>query len=205
MGVVFISYRSGDDAYAAALLDSMLSRAFGPDSVFRASRSIEPGDDYVEALANSLGKSSVVLAVVGPRWLSFFDGTVEASLTDGKRDWVRQELGDAFRLQIPVIPVLLSDAMRLREVDLPIEIHQLARCQYLRLDYRNIDNDLAKIAEALASYVSPSPVRRENSTLESNIRRLAEVTRELEREISGLSSTADTATGRRQEDTGPPC
>jgi hypothetical protein len=45
LAAIFINYRSQSEAYAAALLDERLSNRFGSNQVFRASRSIDAGDD----------------------------------------------------------------------------------------------------------------------------------------------------------------
>jgi hypothetical protein len=45
MTKIFLCYRSGDDAYAATLLDEKLSAVVGRQNVFRDNRSVEPGQN----------------------------------------------------------------------------------------------------------------------------------------------------------------
>ncbi|GAA2738846.1 toll/interleukin-1 receptor domain-containing protein [Actinocorallia aurantiaca] len=146
MDSIFLSYRSSDDAYAAALLDTKLSERFGSMEIFRAGRSIPPGIDYASSLLRSVSNSKVIIAIVGQGWVNSF-------VKDDSEDWVRMELQEAIGRKIPIIPVLLANARRLVESDLPPSLKILARLQYLRFDYRNIDADSQRIVEALAQYV----------------------------------------------------
>lgn len=94
------------------LLDRELSRQFGSDRVFQASRSIPVGSDFKEWLMSYPRRSSVLLAIIGPDWSAAGDGSGRRRLLDEK-DWVRREIAEAFTLGIPVIPVLVNDAARL--------------------------------------------------------------------------------------------
>ena len=46
-----------------------LMARFGSDRVFMDVDSIEPGDDFAEVIANAVGSCTVLLAVIGDRWL----------------------------------------------------------------------------------------------------------------------------------------
>ena len=66
---VFINYR-GADAGWAVHLDNVLSTRFGADRVFRASRSIQPSEDFIDRIltnipAAGLHKLTVQRKVVG--------------------------------------------------------------------------------------------------------------------------------------------
>jgi hypothetical protein len=150
---IFINYRSQGEAYAAALLDERLARRFGSDQVFRASRSISAGEDYELAILNAVERCRVMLVVIGPDWSRHF-------AEDGDTDWVRQEISKAMTLETPIIPVLLSGTDRVRAANLPSDLAKLARVQYLRFDYRNLDQDTEKIAQEVARSVSPPKRRR---------------------------------------------
>lgn len=50
---IFINYRKGGGAYAAALLDALLSERFGEDQVFRAAKSVVAGSDFAESHTES--------------------------------------------------------------------------------------------------------------------------------------------------------
>jgi hypothetical protein len=126
---VFINYRTGDGERTAALLDQELSRRFGQDRVFRASRSIAPGQAYPEVLLTALRRSSVLLAVVGPDWTNF------RSRLQDPDDWVRKEIETAFECGLIVVPVLDGRKTdRLSGATLPPELARLADLQSVPFD-----------------------------------------------------------------------
>lgn len=147
MNEVFINYRTGDGDEAAALVDQNLSNRFGTERIFRAGKSIKPGDFYPESLLDAVRRSAVVLAVMGPDWTRFPQLREES-------DWVRQEILEAYAAAIPVIPVLKGRAAsRLSAPDLPPALARLADAQSLRLDARDNQADLARIGDVLADLV----------------------------------------------------
>src|SRR6266508_3300901 len=87
---IFINYRVHDQAGYAALLDRELARHFGPEAVFRASRSIRPGDDFVQEILRNVRVCSVMLAVIGPDWAE-----AGRDKGNGSVDWARLEISEA--------------------------------------------------------------------------------------------------------------
>jgi hypothetical protein len=67
---VFINYRSDDDDFAAPLVDQRLRREFGDENVFRDGRSLHAGTYFPERLWQRLRSSTVLLVLIGSRWLS---------------------------------------------------------------------------------------------------------------------------------------
>ncbi|MEU8443517.1 TIR domain-containing protein [Streptomyces microflavus] len=137
---IFVNYRVGDCETEAALLHRLLADRFGDEQVFFASSSIRLSADFTEALPEGLARSSVLIAVIGPEWLTVKDGqgTPRIQL---KEDWVRRELAYCFHHGIPVIPVLIDRGRRIRTpsaAELPDELAQLERCQYLRMHYQSL-------------------------------------------------------------------
>ncbi|MDH6623016.1 hypothetical protein M2271_000803 [Streptomyces sp. LBL] len=85
MKEVCINYRTGDGEKTAALIDQELSRRFGPQHLFRASRSIAPGEAYPDSLLAALRHSSLLLAVVGPDWMNWIsDGPAATAALYGR-------------------------------------------------------------------------------------------------------------------------
>lgn len=154
MAKIFICYRSGDDAYAAALLDDRLSQVFGSGEIFRASRSILPGESYSDRILEALRECQVVLVVIGPTWAEILRQAGEGTSTAGV-DWVRTEIATALQGGVRVIPILLSRTPRLAECWLPSDIADLARKQYVKFEHRNVDMDFASLVATLSSSVSP--------------------------------------------------
>ena len=149
MGGVFINYRGSDSRAYGALLHVTLSAAFGEPAVFLDSRSIPPGADFVDTLLGRVRDASVLLAVIGPTWLTAADDTGRRRL-DLAGDWIRRELVTAFESGTPVVPVLVDGAAMPREPELPAELARLSRCQYLELRHRNSRYDLQQIVDRLA-------------------------------------------------------
>ncbi|MFF1693412.1 TIR domain-containing protein [Streptomyces sp. NPDC058257] len=145
---IFINYRKRGGAYAAALLDELLSSRFGEHEVFRAARSIAPGSDYSESILECVAGCDVLLVIVDEGWAAGFGSKVHDS--SPKVDWVSREIEEAFKNGKIVVPVLLSGAERLDEAILPEAVARVARLQYLRFDYRNIHQDVRFIFEQLA-------------------------------------------------------
>jgi hypothetical protein len=148
---VFINYRSNDAGWAVHL-DNVLSERFGADRVFRASRSIQPGDDFIDRILSTVAASKVLVAVIGTGWLGATD-RADGRALDSEHDWVRREIAQAFRQQLRVLPLLVDDAPPLRPEDLPEDIAQLARCQYLRVHYRAAQIDTQRVGDELVRLV----------------------------------------------------
>jgi hypothetical protein len=149
-GGVFINYRGADSNGYGALLYGELSRRFGPELVFLDTASIQPGADFAEQLLRWVQHSAVVLAVIGPRWLTT-RGPHDGRRIDDPADWIRRELMAAFSAGVRVIPVLTDDAEMPAEDQLPDELAALGRCQFRRLRYRDAEADLARLATDLAA------------------------------------------------------
>lgn len=151
MPSVFINYRVEERTGYAALLDRELSARFGAGAVFRAPRSIRPGEDFARRIADGLRECAVLLAVMGPDWVAV--GRRERRVVGGEADWVRREIADAFALGLRVVPVLVDGAVLPVEDDLPPELAPLARCQFLRLDDTSVEHDVARIVRELSGLV----------------------------------------------------
>lgn len=151
MTKIFINYRSYDDGAAAALLDNILSDRFGPDRVFRDSRTIPLGTDYRPDLWGNLARSSAVLVVIGPRWLSVENG--RGRKIDDPDDFVRREIALALQIGINVIPILVGETPLPAEADLPDDVKGLTHRQHLRLDPRNDKSDIQPLLEAVGRII----------------------------------------------------
>lgn len=173
MHEIFINYRNGDEEASARVVDQELSSRFGSEQVFRASKSIPPGDNYIHKLLAAVRNSTVLLAIIGSRWLTAVDEQGHKRLHD-ESDWIRREILEAFENGVRVIPVLVGRKLPLlHPADLPAELVRLAECQYRRLDHRNSGSDLRALGDELVKLV-PSFINhdrpREESTADANNR-----------------------------------
>ncbi|GAB3654346.1 hypothetical protein GCM10027589_12990 [Actinocorallia lasiicapitis] len=147
MTEVFINYRTGDGEKTAVVLETALSSRFGDAVAFRAAKSIPPGESFADALLRAVRRCSVLLAVIGPAWVS------DARLRS-KNDWVRREILEAFDSGARVIPILEGrQTKRLTTEDLPSRLARLARVQSLRLDLRDNGADLKRIGDELVALI----------------------------------------------------
>jgi hypothetical protein len=141
---VFINYRTSDGEQAATTLERELSHRFGEGRIFRASKSIEPGELFDDELLRSVRRSGVLLAVIGESW-------AKSDRLADPADWVRKEIVEAFRAAVPVVPVLVGRGTdRLVAAELPTALRKLARCHSLRYSTQNHEYDLRRIGDALA-------------------------------------------------------
>ncbi len=147
---VFISYRGEDTHSYGALLYTELVRRFGEDRVFLDAESIPAGADFAAELLGRVRSAWVLLAVIGPRWLSATDPAGRRRIDD-PADWIRRELAEAFTAGVRVIPVLTDHAHLPAEAELPADIAALSRCQYRHLRHREPTTDLARIVADLTS------------------------------------------------------
>ncbi|GAA3161848.1 MULTISPECIES: toll/interleukin-1 receptor domain-containing protein [Streptomyces] len=168
---IFINYRTKDEEATATTLDVYLSGRFGTDQVFRASKSIDAGQDFRKGLVAAARRCHVLLAVIGPDWLT-------AKAKDGRRaldapdDWTRREILEAAE-SAQVIPVLVGDTLRLERPDLPKALAWLADCQYRRLYHRDHTAGLRRIGDDIAELV-PHLAEADRHGPEENARSAAE-------------------------------
>ncbi|TDC73124.1 toll/interleukin-1 receptor domain-containing protein [Streptomyces hainanensis] len=155
MPEVFINYRTGDGKDAAYAIYDELARRFGESNVFLAARSIEPGENYINALDKGVRRSNVLLALIGERWLDTPDRRQPgARALDDENDWVRREIEEAFDHGVAVAPILLGRTVGQLDPDrLPGSLVALAERQYLRYTPRTARQDLAAIGDWLARQV----------------------------------------------------
>ena len=110
---IFLSYRRSDAAAQAGRLFDSLKSSLGQDIVFQDVAEIKPGEKWADRLEKMLLECSVVLAVIGPDWLSATDEHHRRRIDD-EEDWVRKEIETALRESKILIPILV-DGGRLHE------------------------------------------------------------------------------------------
>jgi predicted ATPase len=154
MGGVFISYRREDSGPYAGRLRDALSNRFGPDQIFRDLDRINPGERFPEVIERAVVSCDVLLAVIGPAWLTVRgkDGTRRL---DDPDDYVRQEIAAALRRDdVLVIPVLIGSAPMPARDELPDDLADLADRNALRLSDELWDDQLARLIRALEPIVA---------------------------------------------------
>src|SRR5229473_1808934 len=102
---LFISYRRDDSGGHAGRLSDRLIARFGPDRIFMDVQDIQPGQNFLQAIEQTLDRCDCLLAVIGPRWLEI----MQARQAKGE-DFVRHEVSVALARGKTVIPVLVGGA-----------------------------------------------------------------------------------------------
>lgn len=122
---VFISYRRSDSAAASGrLYDTLVSALGGEDAIFVDVDDIPIGANFRSEIVRAIEGSAAVLVVVGQDWLAS-DESGRARIEDPS-DPVRLELESALERAIPVIPVLVDDAVMPPRSVLPESVAELA-------------------------------------------------------------------------------
>jgi len=142
---IFISYRRQDASIVGRLYQALAER-FGADRVFVDTGDIAPGVDRRQGIVSSLDSSSVVVAVIGPDWLS--GGGTSRGLDD-PTDQVWMELMPAFGLEKRVIPLLVDGAQMPSEAELPEALKPLARRNALEISSKASDSDVDRVIRAI--------------------------------------------------------
>src|ERR1700747_1122745 len=108
-GGIFVSYRRQDSSHLAGRLYDHLADRFGEGQVFMDVDTIEPGLDFAEEVTRAVAACQVLVAVIGPAWLTAADGRGRRRLDDPD-DFVRLEIETALVRGVRVIPVLAQGA-----------------------------------------------------------------------------------------------
>ena len=131
---IFLSYRHADTGPYARLLQRELRERIPDAPLFMDVASIAPARDFTEVIREAVDSCAVLVAVIGPRWVTIADKDGRQRL-DEPDDWVRFEVQTGLERGVLVIPVLVDGAEPLRQQQLPAELQKLARLNALQLNY----------------------------------------------------------------------
>lgn len=158
MPSIFISYRRSDSHADAGRIYDRLAAHFGKAAVFKDVDDIPPGVDFRDYLNRTLHQCEVLLAVIGPTWLTATDSQGHRRL-DHPADWVRVEIEEALRRDnVLVVPLLVSHAALPRPDQLPKSLQDLAYRNYreARPD-PDFHKDMGRLIDGLEQYFGRSP------------------------------------------------
>jgi TIR domain len=167
-GRVFISYRRQESSGLAGRLYDRLAARFGDDRVFMDVDTIALGVDFAEVISQAVSSCEVLLAVIGPRWLTVTDEDGRRRLDDPD-DLVRVEIAAALERDIRVIPVLVEGAVMPSRQQLPEVLAGLARRNALSVRHESFRADaerlLAAVEPLLRPTAAPAPGRGSRSAV----------------------------------------
>jgi len=164
MSQVFISYRRGyTSAYARGIYER-LSERFGSDRVFMDIDTMEPGVDFVDYIDRALASASVMIALIGPDWLTSKDQRDRRRLDDPE-DFVRIEVAAALdRADVRVIPVLVGGTTMPGTDDLPEPLARLRRRNALEVSDTRWQYDVGLLIGAVEKGLGTSARFAEQTT-----------------------------------------
>lgn len=149
MAHTFISYRREDSAGYAGRLRESLERRLGDDAVFRDVDTLQPGQDFVDAIMARLRDCRVFIALIGREWLDARDGAGRRRL-DQPHDYVRLEIASALgRSDLLVVPVFVEGAGMPESDQLPEDIRVLGRRQAVSIRDETWDSDVDRLASVI--------------------------------------------------------
>lgn len=153
MAQIFISYRRDDASYVAGILCERLRKVFGQLSVFMDLDTIPLGKDFREYINNAVEECDVLLALIGDEWLTASNDQNKRRIDD-PADYVRIEIEAAINRNIPVIPILIDNAVMPSSDLLPETLRPFAfrNAAELRAG-RDMDHHMEILMCALQEYV----------------------------------------------------
>ena len=128
----------------ARLLQVRLGQYLPGTPVFMDLDSIEAGTDFAEAIRAALESCRVLIALIGPRWLTVSDAEGRPRLDDPD-DYVRFEIRTALEHRARVIPVLVDGVTMPHRRQLPDDLAKLARLNALPMSYDRYEYDESRL------------------------------------------------------------
>ncbi|MEL7448640.1 MAG: toll/interleukin-1 receptor domain-containing protein [Pseudomonadota bacterium] len=154
MADIFVCYRRADSRGDAGRLADSLDSRFKKSQVFRDVESLEGGVDYTAVIEQTIARCTVLLVVIGPRWLDIRNDAGERRL-DEADDFIRLEIGAAIDSGVEVIPVLVGGAPMPRREELPHSLQAMAGFQAMELSDSRWDYDVGLIIKRVSDLVDP--------------------------------------------------
>lgn len=164
MPKITISYRRADSEAMTGRIFDRLIACYGRDAIFRDIDNIPPGIDFRQHINETLLKTGVFLAIVGPKWLGSSRGGVER--INEESDPVRVEVETALRRRLPVIPVLIGNTRMPKSEQLPPSLKDFAFRNAVKIDTgRDFDHHIEQLFKSidaiLGETAKPSAPSRE--------------------------------------------
>jgi TIR domain len=149
---IFISYRRDDAAGWAGRLSADLRAGLRGAAVFMDIDAIPPGVPYDDYIAQAVGSCDVLIALIGPHWLTVTDKAGRRRLDD-PADLTRLEILAALQRNIRVIPALVGGAEMPAADELPDALKPLGRRQAYELADHRWNEDCARLVQVLKPIV----------------------------------------------------
>jgi MinD-like ATPase involved in chromosome partitioning or flagellar assembly len=195
-GGIFISYRRRQAGHLAGRLYDKLAIEFGDRQVFMDVDTLNAGVNFAEAIKAAIEACDVLLAIIGPDWLTVTDEAGTRRLDD-PGDFVRLEVESALTRGVWVIPVLADGASMPRPDELPKSLTALTRRQAIVVRHETFGQNTLELVIAIRQALA---VRRQ---AEEEARRRAEEARRESEERARREAEAE-ARRKAEERAWPP-
>jgi formylglycine-generating enzyme required for sulfatase activity len=163
---IIISYRRSDSDVFAGRVRDRIAGDFGEDSVFIDVDDIPFGKDFRVYIQEALAKAAAVVVVVGPRWIGTGKGGRSRIMDD--TDPVRIEVETALSKGIPIIPILVGQAIMPKPGQLPESLQNFAFINAARVDTgRDFHRDLNRVVASINTILDRPKDLVEAATLSS--------------------------------------
>lgn len=150
IATIFVNYRRADSSGdTGRLFDDLNERL--PGRVFR-DLNMPAGVDFGKLIHEEVGSCVVLIAVIGPEWLTLKDAAGRRRLDD-PHDFVREEIAKALAREILVIPVLVEDASMPRAEDLPPDLTKLSERNAIALSDTRWAFDVERLLKMIGKAV----------------------------------------------------
>jgi hypothetical protein len=159
MSGIFLSYRRDDSLAWAGRLYDFLVREWGPDHVFMDIDAIAPGEDFRDAIAQTMRTCDVVLVVIGPNWVNSRNQAGNRRLDD-ETDTHRAEVASALAADVRVVPVLVGEAAMPTLAELPEPLRDLAYRNAAIIEDRRFQSDAIALQHALTQFAVTLAAKR---------------------------------------------
>ena len=153
MSQIFLSYRRKDSAAITGRIFDRMVGHFGRQAVIMDIDNIPYGKDFRAHVARTLESCDVILAVIGPGW-SGPDAEGQERVARPS-DWVRIELEVGLRRRIPIVPLLVEDAVMPEPERLPPSLQDFAYYHAAEVDsgvdfHAHMDRVIRHVEQLLA-------------------------------------------------------
>jgi hypothetical protein len=146
---VFICYRRRD-GHCAGTVAEHLTSAVGNGSVFRDIDALRAGADWQQGILSSIASSDVFLSLIGTDWIG--NAADSTSRISNPGDTLRREIEYAIERQIPIVPVLVDDALLPGEAKLPGSIRGILSLQCERIRDSDFRSDVQRLCVAVQAF-----------------------------------------------------
>lgn len=157
MASIFVSYRRSDSVAWARLLRDSFAHNLSGVRIFRDLDAILPGDNFAQIIADAVASCDMLIALIGPTWVSAVNPVTGARRLLDPNDFTRIEVVTALKRGVRVIPVLVGGATMPTRDDLPEDLQPLCERQNIELSDRSWDDGCLRLAEVLARMLPPQP------------------------------------------------